>query len=452
MNWARIGYGIDDLDGEPVVVRAEVRGRRVVTETVSPASVPVDGLRGNRGVCNAALSVRESFTHLLDAPFPRGAKARKVLPTLLDIQIPFPLEECAYAFVGKRKGDARTTRVLAVGARRAEVRKKLKELAGRDVDPNLLDHEGLALWTQAGRERPAASPDGLRVVLRLGRHRSTMVVGQGRRYLASHGIRAGDNEQIARLARAHLEKGRQLPQGVGGDGESVEWLCAGVAVEDRDFTERVRRGVCEATPGSLNTLKDPATFLARALAVRALGVGPLRCNLRSGVMEHSATLRQTVRRSRAAAALFLVGGLCLCAGALLAEARLRADLSQTEAAFRTAAERLAGLPLGGAKGEHALRMAAARADEQKERLRPFLDALRPSLTRRIVDVMTLARSSGLRLDVVAITPEEISIRGKAPSWQACDGIVGMLRESGYPAVLDRHGAREDKWIPFTIRK
>jgi len=47
--------------------------------------------------------------------------------------------------------------------------------------------------------------------------------------------------------------------------------------------------------------------------------------------------------------------------------------------------------------------------------------------------------------------DEITIQGKAPSWQACDKLLAMLTESGYSVDMDRRGTREDEWIQFTIK-
>jgi len=449
MKWK--SYGVDDLDGKPIVVRARQRGGGVVAETVAPGPEIEDCLLGRRGVCGAALSPRQSFSHLLDAPFSGGAKARKVLPTLLDIQIPFPLEECVYAFVDKHKGAEGSVRVLAVGARLADVRSRLSELAAKKIDPNVLDNEGLALWTQAGREHPNASPEKLRVVLRLGRRRSTVVVGRGKRYLGAHAVLTDNTEKIARLLRAYVGKDGRTGQ-IAGDYEKMEWLCAGAAAADTEVLERIRRIPAGAGDRSLTIAREPAAFLARALAIRALGIGSMRCNLRGGGLEHSASVRRSLHRRMTVAAIFVAGGLLMCAGALISERRLRSNVAQAEEAFRHEAERMAGHDVGGAKGEHALRIVAARVDELKEELRPFLEALRPSLTREIVDVMTVGKSSGLRIDVLSITPEDISIDGSAPSWRACDELLRMLRENGYAVKLDRQGEREDQWIPFTIRK
>ena len=451
MIWSRSSHGIDDLDGDPVVMRAGRRGRRVTTETVPWGGIPDACLSGSGGVCSVALAVRESFTHLLDAPFSRAGKSRKVLPTLLDIQIPFPLDQCSYSFLDRGKREDGAGQVLAVGARWSEVRKRLETLAGHSLDPVVLDHEGLALWAEAGRERPVpAGSTALRVVLRLGQEQSTLAIGRGTLYFGSHAVRTNDTEHIMRLVRARLETLADATGGAAG-AVPVEWLCAGAKARDPETLAGLRETVFGRWPGNVVVLSEPETFLARALAVRALGIGPLCCNLRGGEMIHPACRRQRIRRRRLAAMILLIGGVCLSAGAWIAGARLRAEITRVERAFGAEVEQLAGQPLGGAKGNHALQMAATHVDAQKATMEPYLQAFSRSLTQTIVDVMTVGKRSGLRFDTVSVDSEQVMIQGAAPSWQACDELAQMLRETGCPVVLDRHEAREDKWIPFTIR-
>ena len=62
----------------------------------------------------AAMPAGRSFSRWLTAPYARPAKARRVFPSLLDIQLPFPLEGCVLRVPGPasraRGGHARPGR------------------------------------------------------------------------------------------------------------------------------------------------------------------------------------------------------------------------------------------------------------------------------------------------------------------------------------------------------
>ncbi|MCX6997673.1 MAG: hypothetical protein NTV49_11445 [Kiritimatiellaeota bacterium] len=99
-----------------------------------------------------------------------------MLPSLLDVQLPFPLETCLYQFPVVRADAAGRIRALAVAARRTEIAAQLDRCRALDLDPVVLDHEGLALWTQSLVEIPLAPP-ALRVVAYLGAFRTALAVG-----------------------------------------------------------------------------------------------------------------------------------------------------------------------------------------------------------------------------------------------------------------------------------
>jgi len=147
----RTAYGIDDLDpGVVTVARVDLVRGRVASRRVELDAVPAQARAGVRGGCYAAVPVRQSFSHELTAPFSRRSKAVRVLPTLLDLQLPFALDDCLYTFA-ELKAESGSVRALAVGARTAEIERRLGDLVEKGIDPLALDHEGLALWSGALR-------------------------------------------------------------------------------------------------------------------------------------------------------------------------------------------------------------------------------------------------------------------------------------------------------------
>jgi Tfp pilus assembly PilM family ATPase len=163
---------------------------------------------GRKTIGVGALPVRESLTRWVEVPFRNAGKAERVLAAALDIQLPFALEDCAYTFLEIRRAVGRdATRALAVAAREADVARRVDEMKARGVDPVVLDHEGLALWSQALRELPARAADGNRprIVVYAGTDRSAIVVGLGEEYLGAYGLRSLDSVNLLRVLPAAYE-------------------------------------------------------------------------------------------------------------------------------------------------------------------------------------------------------------------------------------------------------
>ena len=200
-----ICYGIDGTESRVVVVRS-VRGRGRLEQTVVlDRSGPEAGAalaqwavgiqeeaESGRAVTAVAMPVAQSFTRWLQTPLTSSAKARKVLPSLLDIQLPFPLETCLYRFPCFRRTPAGID-ALAVAAPRQNIAQRLEAFRARGLDPVVLDHEGLALWAQSNQELPLER-NTLRIVAYLGADRTVLVTGRDGDLVGAHSLRQGANE------------------------------------------------------------------------------------------------------------------------------------------------------------------------------------------------------------------------------------------------------------------
>jgi len=287
--WTRVCYAADAGPEGITFVRA-VRGRGRVDWRAVAAGDPSLRRELEAGIpCVAALSCRESFTRGLEAPFSATQKGAKVLPTLLDIQLPFPLEACVYQFLDLRRTSQKTTRAVAVCARETDAARRLALLSEVNVDPVVLDQEGLALWTQSLREAPPAAgeQDAFRVLVHLRAESAVAVIGRGEEFLGAHSLSRDIVSHLGRLLRAYGPEA--AGNGAGGPEDAAAprtaWFWAGAGA-DRSAVAAMQGALAEAWPGRSVIHDDPATFLVRALATRALLPGPLRCNLRTGRLAH----------------------------------------------------------------------------------------------------------------------------------------------------------------------
>ena len=448
LSWARTCYGLDLQGDLGFVVRAErKRGR------VEYRSVALDEMSAGGRLCAGCVGARRSFARWVEAPFASLAKARRVLPTLLDLQLPFALEDCVYSFPCiKGEGDE-STRALAVGARSLDVESVLEAFGAVGVDPVVLDHEGLAIWTQSLRELPVAEAgaDVLRTVVFLGNDRATISVGRGEEFLASHGLETDDAARIRRLLVAQVET---LHSRSGGGGEPlsqprVQWVWTGPGAADGARVAALQEELGEEGRARPTVHEEPHFFLARALATRALVRGPLRCNLRSGALAHPAVTRRAGERARNGALLVLLSGLVLCAAAVGVQALAGRRESRLQEELTSLRDSLAGYHVTG-KGEHGLKAVSEAVDERLTRMAPFVHALGPSLLATLTDVARAAGNRGLHVEVVALARDRVLIRGTAPEWRSCEELLAQVRRAGYAASLQRRDSPESERVPFTI--
>jgi len=441
MQWEKACYGVDLEGNKLVVVRAERSRGHVKCASVAAHDLTFRESLQKGAACIGCLSARESFTRWLEAPFSSFRKARKVLPTLLDIELPFPLEECLSCFVGERQADDNRTRALAVVARITDVRKKLAALSAKGVNPVALDQEGLALWTQTLRDLPPgtdSAQDAPRVLVSLGSEHWTLVVGRGRDFMNAHGVRARDVSQINRLLRVSLEGSRQ-----------IQWVWTGPGASHAPLVADLLKRLGSDWPGPSFVHDEPETFLARALATRALLPEPLRCNLRSGEWTHPSIVEEARRQLVRAAVLLLSGGILLCALNLGVRTLLIKREARIDRAFASLADRMAGYHVK-AKGQHALKIVCEKVNAQRQELEPFLDVFRPSLTVLIASAVDIAVTHDLRYEMLSLSRKHVAIRGTAVDWNRCDRLSEYFEQEGIAVKLHRAEVLDDERIPFTI--
>jgi hypothetical protein len=436
----KVCFGIDISGGNPVVVRAErVRGK-VVTSVVS-----TDVIGGGAFVAGS-LSVRESFVRWLETPFAAEGKARKVLPTLLDIQLPFPLEECSYDFIAVRS-EEETVKALAVGARADDVKSKIIDYEKLGVDVQVLDQEGVALWERGLEEFPVSGqqPQQPRIMVNMNGERSTVVLGCGDEFISAHSVLTNDGGRVSRLLEVGL-KGMQ-------NGRTL-WLFSGENAEDEDLVESFLSLAGDHWRGQKEIVQSPVSFLAKAIAARAcMGTG---CNLRSGDLMHL-DIRLLLKKELLAPVFALAAaGLLLIASNVVAVTVLGMKENRINTEFKDLANKVAGYRLDGAKGVDALKKVRSKVDERGVAARPFLVAFGRSLTGLMREIIEEGKKSDLKYEVISVShvSEEnggLLVKGTAPSWNGCDELAGMLRRKGYMVKIDRSDALADERIPFVLR-
>jgi len=440
--WARVCYGVDAGGEQPVIVRAEKRRGRFSWEAL-PAGAVLPAERETGHVVAACLHAGESFTRWIEAPFPSLSKAGRVFPTLLDIQLPFPLEDCVYAFLAAH-AEQDTTQALAVAARVSAVQTRLDALQDTGIDPLILDQEGLALWSCSLSETPPDEPErhAPRIVVSLGAAGGTLAVGAGERFLGAHRIVQDDAGQVSRVLKSYFE---DRPS-------KVLWFWCGSGSEDAARVKALHSQLAETWPGPSVVHDDPRTFLARALAARALLPGPLRCNLRSGALAHGALKHRAGLLSARAAALFLAAGLLLCAANLGWRSAARRREASLDRSFNTLRDELAGYPVGAAKGEQALGIVRDMLDKRTSGLAPFRRAFEPSLARRIEAIVRAGAANGLQYATLSIDDADIVVGGTGEDWNKCETLSALLTDEGYDVTLDRKPALDNARIPFAVRQ
>lgn len=453
-------YGID-LSRERVVVAEARRSRRrpaartfldsagapdELRTSPEAAAMAARILRGEAAVAGA-MPAGEATVRWLQTPFGSRRKAMRVLPSLLDIQLPFPLESCRWAFAQVEFSEAGNVGALAVAVRTADIERRLEQLHRCGMDPTVMDHEGLALWEGTGRSADPGA-DGYRVVFYLAPERVTMVVGDGGRLATAHGMRWSGRATDAAALMPRI--GQVLRAQCADDQRSLACWWTGPLAEDAEVVAALEQGLAARPQIRFQSTDDPGSFLARSLAERALASEDPAWNLRTQGLEHPARRRKQDRgdlRRVAAAFLLAVVLMTLNLGWRTALARRNAALDDS---LREMAAELTGLPEEAIEPGLALHVARTHLREPGRPQDPFVRSLQGGAAAPVFRAVRYARQARITLHQVEFQQGRWTVRGAASDEESCRQYAALLEQAGVAAALELGRRSPGGRVPFKL--
>ena len=450
-------YGLEIGAGRLLLARAARRGPPQVVLAAAAGSAEacraLQTIAGEVARGAAALAVcapaAQTVIRSLRAPFASVAKAARIWDSLLDVDLPFPVESAVRAYAEPRVEKGCTVAVAAA-VRKSELAAGLEACRAEGFEPTHCDAEALALWSQQGAEAPPARAGQPRLVVWLGAEHVTVARGRGMDFMAAHVIRAapgaGGGMPFAELWRARMRQILELHLAETGGAESDLWW-AGPGAEDAGLMAQLRRELPGGIALRQEIHRQPGTLLVRALARRAAdGSG---VNFRTGEFTHSAVLAGRARNlQRAYAGVIAAALLVLALNA--GEAWLRRHRVETvQARLSRAAQALAGGIIPRGQERLMVERAIARRDEET---RPFREALDPvGQEGQLARLLAEAQSLGIEISRLVLSSAAVLVEGSATSIQAVEGLSDRLRLQGWTVQSDSPGRTPEGRQQFMLK-
>ena len=445
-------YGASPSAKMPRIVRStrSLTGRISHSTVAWPLSSPAEKPNTIEHITPVAgcIGIQESLTMWLETPFTSKGKAVNVLPSMLDVQLPFPLDDCCYCFARFRRTASRTISVLAVATRRATIQKSIDQYKACGIDPVVIDHEGLALWRESLRENVPRS-EIIRVIINLEADHVSFVIGSGNIFQNAHSMQMPDAsgtetkpEEIFQLIHRILCAELQA-------GQKVEWLFCGALARQPAVINALHRLLSAEWPGPFMVHKSPETFLSRALSSRALVDGDAACNLRQGELTHTDLRIEHKKRSVRVLLLLFVTGLAICAFNLTWQI---AGALQ----FKTAKQeisRLAGIIVPDRTIPYGREVEEARKSVQKRTkdFAPVLNVFAQPLSTRLAEIINTGKNCRLSFTRLNISRDKIIINGTSEDWNYCERLAKLLENTGYKTEMERTEGLDDNLVHFTVK-
>ena len=452
----KTAYGLDVSAGRFMLARC---GRRGAPQVVLAAAADSDEARramqaaaaeAAKGAAALAVAAPAALTAVrrLRAPFASVRKAAKVWPALLDVDLPFPVESAA-CFYGAPRVENGGTAALAAALRRSDLDAFLDTCRAAGAEPTHCDAEALALWSQHLAEAPPAREDGVRALVWLGADHVLVARGRGAEFMAAHVLRASPLADPPAFAALWAGRARQILAAHLAETSAAEldlWW-TGPGAEDEARLAEWRRALPAEIACRHETHRQPASFLARALARRAAdGSG---VNFRSGPDAHPAVVRAESRARRraylgVAAAALLV--LALNLGEAVAR---RGRLAAAQRELAALARSVAGEAVPRGQETLMVERAISRRDEETK---PFRIARDPAgMEAQLARVIEEAAALGVEISQLGLSPAAISLRGAAPNQAVVETFADRLEAGGWSVQSEAAGTAPDGRPQFILK-
>ncbi len=385
----------------------------------------------------------------LRAPFASAQKAARVWASLLDVDLPFPVESAVCSYGVPRVANGGTVTVAAA-LRKHDLAAWDDACRAQGIEATHCDAEALALWDQQIAEAPPARAEAARLLVWLGSEHVTFVRGRGADFLGAHVLRASPlageakafedlwASRVRQIVAAHLAE-------TGGTELDVWW--AGPGAEEEARLGRLRRALPSECAVRHETHRQPASFLARALARRVAAGGGV--NFKTGEWTHPALQRGRARDLRRASQGVVVAAvlvLALNAGeTLLRRQRLEALQQQLAAA----AQNIAGEPVPRGQETLLVERAIPRRDEETQPFRNALDE--QGLETRLGSLLQEASGLGIEISRLGLSPVALTIQGAAPGIQVIEAFSERLQQQGWSVQSETPGLTPEGHQRFILK-
>ena len=439
-----VTYGID-LTGQDLVIVRKRRGNKSPTEvlfnqnlTKQPelAQAIIETLQreqatGQAAIC-AALPNADASLRWVHTPLTSKTKARKVLPALLDIQLPFALATCQYDFLDEHTLPEGQISALAIAAPRPGIHRRLDQLQEHGIDPLLLDHEAIALWNQSIEELPP-DPNGIRLVSFIKHHQLTLVLGAGEQLRYAHTNRTGTDmldhnptppltrllQRLKQIFHAHKLDPTQTP---------LQWLWCGNMPEKAEWPHAFETALRADYPeAGVHVHHEPQTFLARALAGQPARKRHIQ--FRTGEILHPDATHFNTRRTHRTAAVLALSGILLGGSAFGAKWWLEKKAGHLQARLTQKAKTLSGLPYVD-KGMERI-ITERNWLEQRKHYAPFTRAFEADAGQLTQRLLASAAQTGLHFHEITIEEHTCTLTGTLTDPAALKEITTFLEQNGY---------------------
>lgn len=371
----------------------------------------------------AALPASMLFVETIDIPASAKGRVANYLPSLLDVKLPFPIEECLIANDGIQEH-----KTIAFAVKKIEYQRQLDLISSKiGCLPERIVPAPLVLWRKAYRTTRELYPASKGAILNLHASTSSWTLLSGAidngRLESVLTVASGDIGAIARNVKILMNK--------------MGFTIGYIAISGEDASDKIKAEIESAVDGlTAFVVSRPKAFLAEALVDDARASRAYDGNFAIGEFEHPASLSRRLNTK-----VFCAIGVAFLSLLFLTfaiklkhernEALTKFDVSLGELANRFSARSL------GLKGPASIQLAL---NDFSERKNPVVAKYgMPSPLNALGEIFTFLEVRSLSVSSMTFLDGALTLVCQLSKDDNAASLKALLEDSGYSVELSPYG-------------
>ncbi len=404
-------YSVDFSSEKPRVVISS-NGTIICSSELANASDETHNALANPAnkiiVCPPFKSI---IISVLNPPPVSTAKQKKLIPSLLNIQLPFKLEECKYVF------DKVGSKFIAQTIRNTELAETLSLASKQNIATKSVIGFIQTIWDAAANEAPSWSTESERALCIANNSSTLLVFGNNDTITATSIFNTSSSKEIIKRLKLNFK----------GDLSKTALFLAGEA------TSSILRELRDSTSplGFVNVAKDPDYFVASACATNK-NIDKFNFLSNNSKANRWDFMLSDKLKQKFAAMLLLASAFAIMASAII-NANTKKIKQANLAQFNKSISQVAGYDVK-LKGKRAIDEAKAAFDSRIDF--SIINAEQSIITSQLFPkCIELCKKHQITLGFISINPKGVTASGSGPRIESINALVDELNANGIKCVL-----------------
>ena len=398
----------------------ETKGHNIVVSPCSNAD-PID----SKLPVVATLPIKQTFFLNIDIPFKSIAKARRVMDSVLDSQLPFSIDDSVYVFKS-------TSKTSLSGAHKFIVFGALKNILTTFINNcsfpqkySCITHKGIVIWDAIQASKVSVSDEICFAYFEFD-GQGCLLCGMNNTLEACYSLPANSKERLARVVKSIKAKYKiQFDMA-----KNICWTNVNSEISDCFSSEIVEMVTNDFEYNCFN-IKDSENFLQKALAKQYFKKKILNLLEDSEFVNEQTQSRSNSKGVRAAILICSISIITL-AISLVVNAITENKLYSIDTKINAFASQIAGYNIPKAMKGETVHRAAVQVSKKRRELLKLFDINPPDNMQGVWNVIKEYKTNGdMIIHNIDITQKTIIIEGKIKNSDSVAELRTKLVSVGY---------------------